>query len=150
TYVTVGPLRFANAGVVQPTPTTAAAEQPTQAPAPVETVVPRPNPTNHLPVAVGGQLNDFDDNDATLMTTVGMLWMKCKIPFQVGDDSLVKVAQDRINWTHQHGFFALLSVTGNPAELGQQGDDTYDPEYAAFVGKLAALQPDAIEVWNEM
>ncbi len=149
TYVTVGPLRFSNAGVTQPTTQpTAAAPAATQAPA--ATPVPRPTVNNTLPLPVGGQVNDFDENAATLMKQSGMTWIKWQIPFTVGDDSLVNVARDRINWSHQHGFLALLSITGNPAELAQQGDDAYDPLYAAYLGKVAALQPDAIEVWNEM
>src|SRR5262249_51249487 len=146
TYVTVGPLRFSNAGVVQPTTAPTAAPA-TQAPA-AATPVPRPAINNKLPVPVGGQLNgDFDENAATLMGQSGMTWIKWQITFTIGDSSLVGVARDRINWSHQHGFLALLSITGNSAELAQQGDDAYDPQFAAYLGQVAALQPDAIEVW---
>ena len=79
-----------------------------------------------------------------------MTWIKWQIPFTVGDASLVDVARDRINWSHEHGFFAFLSIKGNKDELAQQGDAAYDPLYADFVGRVAALQPDAIQVWNEM
>ncbi len=152
TFLTVTPLRIANTGntggqgAAQPTAAAPAAPA-TQAP---PAIVPRPTVNNDLPVPVGGQLDNFDENAATLMKQAGMTWMKWQIPFTIGDDSLVTVARDRINWSHQHGFFAFLSITGNVSELAQQGDNAYDPLYAAYLGKVAALQPDAIEVWNEM
>ncbi|MCZ2098313.1 MAG: hypothetical protein LC121_19000, partial [Anaerolineae bacterium] len=102
-----------------------------------------------LPVPVGGQLDNFDEDAIPLMQQAGMTWIKWQIPFVIGDSSLITVARDRINWSHQHGFYAFLSVKGNKDELGQQGS-AYYPLYAEFVGQLAALQPDAIQVWNEM
>ena len=141
TVVTVGPLTFANNGQL----VSASTATPT---GPV--LIPRPQVTNTLPIAVGGQLDNFDENAATLMQQAGMTWVKWQIPFTVGDASLVDVARDRINWSHEHGFFAFLSIKGNKDELAAQGDAAYDPLYAEFVGKVAALQPDAIQVWNEM
>ncbi len=145
--VTVTPLRIENApgAAQQPTPE----PQATQAPAQPE-IVPRPTVTNTLPIPVGGQMNGFDDAAVPLMKQAGLTWMKWQIPFTIGDDSLVDVARDRINWSHQNGFLAFLSIKGNKDELDQQGDAAYDPLYAEFVGKVAALQPDAIQVWNEM
>ncbi|MBI1258135.1 MAG: hypothetical protein GC204_11745 [Chloroflexi bacterium] len=141
TVVTVGPLTFTNNGQI------VAASTPTPT-GPV--LIPRPQVTNTLPIPVGGQLDNFDENAATLMQQAGMTWVKWQIPFTVGDASLVDVARDRINWSHEHGFFAFLSIKGNKDELAAQGDAAYDPLYAEFVGKVAALQPDAIQVWNEM
>ncbi|MBK8023641.1 MAG: hypothetical protein IPK19_19950 [Chloroflexi bacterium] len=154
--VVVGPLRVGNQlnrldgsappSVVVPVATTAPAEPPTPAP-PV--IVPRPNVVNELPVPVGGQMDNFDENAAELMRQAGMTWMKWQIPFTIGDRSLIDVARDRINWSHEHGFFAFLSIKGNKDELGSGGDEYID-QYAAFVGEVAGLQPDAIQVWNEM
>ena len=90
----------------------------------------------------------FDDNAAALMHQAGMTWVKWQIPFTIGDNSLVDVARDRINWSHQNGFLAFLSIKGDKNELDQQ-DTAYYPLYAEFVGKVSALQPDAIQVWNE-
>jgi len=156
TFVTVGPLRVAN-GLASPDGQSAPVFSPpanaaTQAPPPPSepTVVPRPTTVNELPVPVGGQLDNFDDNAANLMRDAGMTWVKWQIPFTVGDNSLIDVARDRINWSHERGFFAFLSIKGNKDELAQQGDAAYDPLYADFVGRVAALQPDAIQVWNEM
>ena len=41
----------------------------------------------------------------------------------------------------------MLSVLGNPGDIANGAN--YD-DYAAFVGELARLGADAIEVWNEM
>ncbi len=156
TFVTVGPLRIANNlegaegdVVFQPQvqPTEAAPEQPV---APAEpTLVPRPNVVNELPVPVGGQLVDFDDNAAEQMKRAGMTWVKWQIPFIVGDTNLVTMVRDRVNWSHEHGFFIFLSLKGDKNELAAMGADYY-PLYAAAAGEIAALQPDAIQVWNEM
>jgi hypothetical protein len=159
TFVTVAPIRIAN-NLVSPDGQTAPVISPPidTAPPPAATeevpagpiVVPRPTTVNELPVRVGGQLDNFDDNAANLMREAGMTWIKWQIPFVIGDTSLITVARDRINWSHERGFFAFLSIKGNKDELAQQGDEAYDPLYAEFVGAIAALQPDAIQVWNEM
>ncbi len=141
---TVGSLTFANGGVVINT------TQPTEAAPAGPTIVPRPTVTNTLPVPVGGQLESFDENAASLMQQAGMTWVKWQIPFTVGDASLIDVARDRINWTHEHGFLVMLSIKGSKDELAAQGMTAYAPLYAEFVGLVAALQPDAIQVWNEM
>jgi hypothetical protein len=147
TVVTVTPVRIENDPNAPP-PTVAAAEPTAAAPETPE-IVPRPTVTNTLPVPVGGQLDNFDEDAIPLMQEAGMTWIKWQIPFTVGDTSLVTVARDRINWSHEHGFFAFLSVKGNKDELVAQGQ-AYYPLYAEFVGQVAALQPDAIQVWNEM
>jgi hypothetical protein len=78
-----------------------------------------------------------------------MTWVKWQISFSLSDPNLINVARDRINWSHTAGFNVLLSITGQVGELADQGD-AYYPQYAAFLGQVATLQPDAIEVWNEM
>jgi hypothetical protein len=145
TFATVGPLRISNgANSGQPVATTAPAE-----PA-GPTIVPRPTVTNQLPIPVGGQLESMDDSAIPFMQEAGMTWIKWQIPFTIGDNSLIDVARDRVNWTHEHGFFAMLSIKGSKDELAREGITNYAPLYAEFVGKVAALQPDAIQVWNEM
>jgi len=118
-------------------------------PPPENAVVGRPNPVNRLPIAVGGQVTSFSDNTIAAMRSAGMTWMKWQVPFVIGEDSLVEVARDRINFAHENGFFVLLSITGEVSELAALGDDYY-PVFAEFLGRVAAFQPDAIEVWNEM
>ena len=152
----VGPLRVANQLVRLDGSTAQVIVAPTAEPQVVEpqqpqepTIVPRPNVVNELPIPVGGQMDDFDEAAAELMRQAGMTWMKWQIPYVIGDDSLITVARDRINWSHEQGFFAFLSIKGLKDELAAQGD-AYYAQYADFVGRIAALQPDAIQVWNEM
>ncbi len=128
------------------------AQAPTAEPTPEgPIIVPRPDVVNELPLAVGGQLTDFDENAVELMREAGMTWIKWQLPFIVGDNErLIVLARDRINWTHEHGFFAFLSIKGDKDELATMGAATYYPLFAEAVGQVAALQPDLIQIWNEM
>ncbi len=153
-YYTVGPVRVANTlerpeGEFIPV-APVATEEPTQPPPPAEpTIVPRPNPVSDLPLPVGGQIDTFDELAAEEMQTMGMTWVKWQIPYFVGDDSLYTVVRDRINWTHERGFNVLLSIKGDVAELDELGEEYYGI-FAGFLTVIAAMHPDAIEVWNEM
>lgn len=153
-YVVVGPLRIANTlerptGETRPSivlPTVAA---PTVTPAPTTiAVIPRPRPVNQLPIPVGGHVIKFEQTTVDAMNSAGMTWMKWQIPFVIGDDSLIQVALDRLNFAHQNGFNVLLSIKGDKDELDEL-DEEYYPLFANFVGRIAALGPDAIQVWNE-
>ncbi|MFO7322361.1 MAG: hypothetical protein DIU68_011560 [Chloroflexota bacterium] len=136
---------------VTPAPTEAGppTETPTPTVEPTPTVVPRPNVTNDLPLPVGGHINTFNEQIIPQLRATGLTWLKWQIPFVAGDDSLLAVARDRISWTHQHGFLAMLSIKGDKDELGELGEEYY-PLYADFVRRVAEFQPDAIQVWNEM
>lgn len=151
-FYIVGPVRVANL-LERPAGETVFAPQaaaPTAA-APAEAVlVPRPNPVNELPVPVGGQVAYFTDETIAAMREAGMTWVKWQIPFVVGDTNLFNVARDRINWSHEAGLNVLLSITGEKEALADMGDTDYFPLYAAFLGEIAAMGVDAIEVWNEM
>ena len=83
------------------------------------------------------------------MQNTGMTWVKWQLQFTLNDTNLINVARDRINWSHAAGLNVLLSITGQVNELTEQGD-AYYPLYAAYLGQVAALGVDAIEVWNEM
>lgn len=141
TEVIVRPVVIANANAPAPTPS-----EPT--PEPTPTVVPRPNVVNELPIPVGGQMDTFDDDAVALMQQAGMTWMKWQIPFVIGDSNLMNVARDRINYAHENGMFALLSIKGNKDDLRELGEEYYGL-LAEFMGQIATLQPDAIQVWNE-
>lgn len=150
-FVEVGPIRVANE---LQRPDGEAAPQVVAPPAATEEAVepeliPRPNPVNDLPLALGGQVTYFTDETIDLMKDAGMTWVKWQIPFLLTDSNLINVARDRINWSHEAGFNVLLSITGEVSELAAEGD-AYYPLYAEFLGKIAAMNPDAIEVWNEM
>lgn len=140
----IAPITIQNAGRITPTPEI----PPTPTIAPTPTLVPRPNPINELPVEVGGQLADFDDNAVEFMRQAGMTWIKWQIPYTLGDDSILAVVRDRVNWTHAHGFRVLLSVKGSRDELGALGEE-YFPAFADRLAQFAAFGPDAIQVWNE-
>ena len=109
----------------------------------------RPSPPvdSRLPIPVGGHVLHFDDAAQSAMKSAGMTWVKWQIPYHEGND--MTVARHRINVTHEAGFLVLLSITGEKDAL-KEGGDAYLDDYAAFLGEVAALGADAIEVWNEM
>ncbi len=149
-FVTVAPLRIINTGerpageVVAP-PVIAPTEPPPPTAIPI---VPRPEPVNELPLPVGGHVITFNDRTVDFMNTAGMTWMKWQVPFVLGDDSLIDVARDRVNFAHENGFRVLLSIKGDKDELGTLGTDYY-PAFAEFLGRISDLGPEAIQVWNE-
>lgn len=143
--VLVRPLIVANAGQTGGTSGTNTTEEPQAGP----TLVPRPQVQNELPIPVGGQMDTMDDTAAELLADAGLTWMKWQIPYTIGDASLLDVARDRINWSHEHGFFVMLSVKGSKDELAAVGNEEYFPLFADFVAQLAAMSPDAIQIWNE-
>lgn len=136
-YAVVEPLNVVNAN--QPIPTVSAEPE----------VIPRPSPVNTLPVPLGGHVLYFNEDTQVAMTAIGMTWVKWQIKYQMEDANILNVVRDRINWSHEAGFNVLLSITGEVDELTALGDEYY-PVFAEFLGKVAALSPDAIEVWNEM
>jgi hypothetical protein len=152
-YATSGPLRVGNqleipSGEPQPiaqAPIVAATDAPPAAP----TMVPRPVVNNDLPLPVGGQVKFFEESTQAYMREAGMTWVKWQIPYVIGDSNLFNVARDRINWSHEAGFLVLLSIVGQKEAMAEIGEAEYFPQYAAFVGEIAAMGPDAIQVWNE-
>ena len=90
---------------------------------------------------LGGQVNSFAFPDK--MHYAGMNWVKHQVRWGPGDQPgpVAGVIAD----AHNKGFKVLLSVLGGAAEAKPSNF----PSYAAFVGGLAALGPDAIEIWNE-
>lgn len=135
------PIRVANAGA--PVATAAPAEP--EGPA----IVPRPSTVNELPLPVGGHMDQMDPGAAEMIESAGLTWMKWQVRFVVGDDSLIDVIRDRINFSHERGFYALISIPGMKDELSAMGMAEYAPLYADFVRRVSALQPDALQVWNE-
>jgi len=110
-------------------------------------MVPSPDIDDRLPLPVGGHVAHFHVAAQEAMTSAGMTWVKWQIPFHIGIDDFV--ARDRINRSHSAGLRVLLSITGHKHDLAEGGDEYLDA-YAAFLGEVAALGADAIEVWNEM
>ena len=110
-------------------------------------IAPSPQVVDRLPLPVGGHVLHFQQNAIDALNSAGMTWVKWQIPFIPGED--LTVARHRIHVTHEAGFKVLLSVTGHVHDLSVGGDE-YLQGYADFLGEVAALGADAIEVWNEM
>lgn len=146
------------------------APTPTPTPLPTATPTPTPRPTS-VPVQVaaapsgggqaavapgagsiaggfeyGGHVNHPATGAAGAMRAAGMTWMKIQLRYSPGTDP--GVAADPIATAHGAGFKILLGLVGYPNDLAAGGDG-YVQGFANFVGGVAALGPDAIEVWNE-
>lgn len=80
------------------------------------------------------------------MQQAGMRWMKVQIRYGVGMDT--GSASQAIQQAHGAGFKILLGIVGFPDQLAAGGGD-YIRQFAGYTGAVAALGPDAIEVWNE-
>ncbi len=108
----------------------------------------RPPPTAPPPIVagdfeLGGQVSSFNYPDQ--MKYAGMTWVKRQQRW--GPGSNPNEAAGAINDAHGKGFKILLTVLGDPETL--RGGANY-AEFAMYVGEVAALGADAIEVWNEM
>jgi hypothetical protein len=104
-----------------------------------------PPPVNAGPVTntgfeLGGQSHSFANPQ--LMSSAGMNWIKFQHKW--GPGGRPSDVADRINRAHAAGFKVLLSIPGSPYP-----ESIAFEEYAQFLGGVAALGPDAIEVWNE-
>ncbi|NWG15360.1 MAG: hypothetical protein HXY41_01875 [Chloroflexi bacterium] len=149
---------------------------PTATPTPLPTATPTPEPTptsppppvqpvNPAPAAAapavapgagsivaggfeyGGHVTSTgSENAAAAMRRAGMNWMKIQLRYSGGMSP--NVAAEHINAARARGFKILLALVGNPGELAAGGQG-YIQEFASFLGGVAALGPDAIEVWNE-
>lgn len=92
----------------------------------------------------GAHVFSLNDRTASYMYQAKMQWAKFQVRYGLGGTP--EGAAWLINTAHAYGFRVLLSVLGDPQELGVGG---YYDQFAAYVAGLAALGADAIEVWNE-
>lgn len=139
---------------ITPTPTATVPGRPSVTPGPSPT--PNPNATpkpaaTAAPVSgsvaagsfeFGGQTQTFAHAD--LMHQSGMTWVKFQHKWNPGDDPSGSVG-GRIAEARAKGFKVLLSIPGPlyPTSINYEA-------YTQFLAGVAALGPDAIEVWNEM
>lgn len=93
----------------------------------------------------GGHVGDWGTYASDQMTRAGMTWVKRQVRYSPGQDP--GSIAGWINDAHARGFQILLGVVGDRGQLYGGG---YFDQYASFVGGLAALGADGIEVWNEM
>jgi LysM repeat protein len=91
---------------------------------------------------LGGQVDGFSQPDQ--MRLAGMTWVKRQFKWHGEAPSAV---EGWIQHAHSNGFKILLSIAGD-ANLGGNPQQYYQ-NFAQFLGGVAALGPDAIEVWNE-
>jgi hypothetical protein len=92
---------------------------------------------------LGGQTQTFANKPA--MTDSGMNWVKFQYKWAAGDSADVMAAQ--IQDAKANGFKVMVSVTGATSYPPSNGIDF--AAFTQFMGALAGLGPDAIEVWNE-
>lgn len=133
--------------VTRETPFGASAPAGGPAPAAVPSVVNIAPVASNAPVtgfSYGGHVQGLSDNTVRWMRVAGMTWVKKQVRYNQGDDpnNVGGIIAD----AHAKGFRILLGIVGNPQQLNNPG---YFEQYAAFVGSVAALGADAIEVWNE-
>jgi hypothetical protein len=83
---------------------------------------------------------------ANAMRSAGMNWMKVQLRY--GPGMSPSAAASAISSAHAQGFRVLLGIVGNPNDIAAGGTGYFD-QFASFVGGVAGLGPDAIEVWNE-
>lgn len=155
-----------------PTPTPLPTATPTPLPSPtptLEVIVPtrpatvggggggsvanNPPPVNPAPGRIAGGFeygghvtSTSSDIAANAMRRAGMTWMKVQLKHGIGADP--GVASSIINEARARGFKILLGIVGNKDELAAGGGN-YIQAYAQYVGAVASMGPDAIEVWNE-
>jgi hypothetical protein len=96
---------------------------------------------------LGGHAQNFSNNTFTVMRSAGMTWVKAQIRYRVGDVAASSAAAGYITAAHNSGFNILLGIVGITSEMGNY--DSYIASYASYVGDVARLGANAIEVWNE-
>ncbi len=120
-----------------PTPTAPAGPTPTAGP-----VTPVPTPSGDF--GLGGQTQTLGNPGA--MKESGMTWVKFQYKWSPGDST--DAVADMISAGHDQGFKVLISLTGANTYPPAGGIDFAG--FTNFVGEVARLGPDAIEIWNEM
>lgn len=94
---------------------------------------------------LGGQVLRFAFPDQ--MRGAKMTWAKIQVKWRRGQGP--EIAQNAIDASKSRGFKVLLSIVGEPSELAANPSQYYQ-EFATFLGGVAGLGADGIEVWNEM
>lgn len=103
---------------------------------------PPPPPIANTGFELGGQTHTLAN--PTLMQQAGMNWVKFQHKWGPGDSP--EAVAGRIGHAHGNGFKVLLSIPGAAAYPSSIDFNAY----VEFLRGVAALGPDAIEIWNEM
>ncbi len=143
--------------VAEPTATPTPTPEPTATPAPVYVApannsgggganpAPAPPSGSAGALEIGGHVAHF--GSISYMQSAHMKWAKDQIRYHMGQDPGTAVGA--ISTAHNSGLKILLGIVGDPNELAAVGLDAYIANFSAFLSGVAALGPDAIEVWNE-
>ena len=143
-----------------PVPSPTATPSPTPTPTVVVAAPPVTAPQSSAPAAApgagsivagsfeyGGHVTSTSsERAASAMRRAGMTWMKVQVRYGAG--MAPGAVSGIINDAKGRGFKVLIAVVGSPGELGSGGTGYMD-QFASFLGGVASLGPDAIEVWNE-
>ncbi len=123
---------------------TTPAPSPTQAPTTGTTPAPVTVPSGPFSgFALGGHIQGYGYKSQMLYA--GMQYVKVQVRWSPGANP--GDVAGTINEAHNNGFKILLGVLGTTPET-IRGGANYD-SFASYVGGLAKLGADAIEVWNE-
>ena len=131
-------------GVVVESPTAPEGAPPAEEAPPPAAVPPRTGLPALGGFALGGQALSFAWPHH--MHAARMTWVKRQVRYHQGDNAAN--VRGVIDQAHGAGFRVLLSIVGEP---GQMAPDRagYTQNFVSFLSGVAALGPDAIEVWNE-
>jgi len=98
-------------------------------------------------VNLGGQINGY--GNVPMMRTAGMTWVKEQVRWERGETA-DKAARGAVEAARTNNMKILIGSVGWNYEMLQAGSlDAYFAEFADYLRGVAALGPDAIEVWNE-
>ncbi len=93
---------------------------------------------------LGGQVESF--SNPQILRDAGMTWVKRQIRWSQGTPA--SSVQGLVDNARANGFKLMLSVAGDKNQLAAN-PSAYYADFANFLGGVAALGVDAIEVWNE-
>ncbi len=96
--------------------------------------------------ALGGHVMNLNSNAFNTARSAGMGWIKYQHRYFVGQRP--QEVEPLIRMVHNAGFRLVLGVVGEPGQIAN-GFESFTASYAEFVGGVAALGVDALEIWNE-
>ncbi len=95
---------------------------------------------------LGGHVFNITTRSLSAMRRARMTWIKVQITYTGNND--VYTAANAIASAHALGFKVLLTVIGDKNLLASSGS-AYLASYVSFVGTVASLRPESIEIWPE-
>jgi hypothetical protein len=96
----------------------------------------------------GGSLRAMAGPPVLAAGRSGLKWLRFEIEYTLGASP--EAYESRIGEVQANGLKILLSVNGSADELATTDRAEYINQYADFVGGLAALGADGIEIWRNM